>query len=300
MEYKYILDKKKNKKYHCPKCNKPKVFTRYISKDTGKEAGENFGVCSRINECRHTNYPNGIDWAVKELKRLKPIKREPLKYLDKSWYRQQLYRDSDNNTFVYHLYKLLGVKNTENIIKDYKLGTGEDGAVIYPYFDHNNNLVAYKKMQYNVNGKRVKNKAYFNSEQNKYPIPLYGSHLINVYTNKPIAIAEGEKTTCYMRAYDNSYLWLATGGATMLNAAKIKPIKNRTIYLYPDVGMYEEWYKKMMEIKQIYKCVDISISKKCELLYNENKLKMGDDIGDYFSKNYCFNHSEQKLSGTIM
>ena len=300
MEYRYILDKKKNKKYHCPKCNKPKVFTRYICKNTGKEAGDNFGVCSRIQACRHTNYPNGIDWTIKELKRLKPIKRKPLKYLDKAWYREQLFRDNDSNNFVYHLYNLLGVKNAEDIVRNYKLGTGENGSVIYPYFDHNYNLVAYKKMHYHSNGKRVKNKAYFNSEKNKYPIPLFGIHQINKHPHLPIAIPESEKTCCYMSFYNTNYIWCGTGGAGMLNADKIKPIKNRKIILYPDVGMFEKWHDKMIELKKIFRCLDITISKECEILYNQNELKVGDDIGDYYSKNYYYNHSDRKIIGTIM
>ena len=152
VNYRYKLDKKNNKKHRCPKCQKDKVFTLYVSKKTGDVAGTEFGVCSRRQSCGYTNYPvtesdfwrNDLNTYLKRPKRIKPPKQK--KYLDKGKYKDKLYRSFDNNRFCDFVQIQIGVKNADKAISKYLLGTGDHGSVIYPYFDKHFNLVTYKTM----------------------------------------------------------------------------------------------------------------------------------------------------------
>ena len=300
INYKYELDKKKNRKHRCPECQKDKVFTRYIHKQTGHEAGELFGVCSRKESCRYRKYPNSLnDSAIDFVFDInKQLKKKELKFLSKSEYKAKLYRDFDTNYLIDFMYNHLGVQNTDMIINDYKLGTGKNGSCLFPYFDHLNNLVTYKTVFYKRNGKRrhdLEYNALLDNNRDKHPIPLFGIHLINKYKDLPIGIVEGEKTAALMRYYNPYILWLAAGSSTWLNPSKLYPIRGRTIYLFPDVGQYENWYNIMQKIKDRYPTIDIDISREPELLHSQLLIDKGDDIADYYLKAYKWSHERQKI-----
>ena len=62
-----------------------------------------------------------------------------------------------------------------------------------------------------------------------------------------IAVVESEKTAVIMSAVKPEYIWLATGGKTELNVAKLKPLAGRKVILFPDTDedgqTYREWYE---------------------------------------------------------
>ena len=47
-------------------------------------------------------------------------------------------------------------------------------------------------------------------------------------------MVEAEKTAVIMSEVKPEYLWLATGGKTELNVAKLKPLASRRVILFPD------------------------------------------------------------------
>lgn len=61
-----------------------------------------------------------------------------------------------------------------------------------------------------------------------------------------IAVVEAEKTAVIMSEVKPEYIWLATGGKTELNVAKLRPLAGRRIILFPDTDedgqTYREWY----------------------------------------------------------
>ena len=303
INYRFEIDKKNNKKYHCPACGK-KTFTRYISKATGKEAGELYGICSRKDNCNYVEYPKDIEENsfdfINELNRelkLQKIQKEP-QFLSKSEYKAKLYHEFDQNHFVTYMNIHIGCKNADLAVNDYKLGTGSNFSCLFPYFDQHNNLVAYKTVFYGRNGKRrhdLNTNAYLDKNTNRHPIPLFGLQLINKYPDLPIGIVEGESTCAYMRYYNPSILWLAAGSATWLNASKLYPIRNRTIYLFPDVGQYENWYNIMNKIKDRYPVINIDISTECELWHEQGFIKKGEDIADYYKNAYKWSHKYQRI-----
>ena len=68
----------------------------------------------------------------------------------------------------------------------------------------------------------------------------------NLWSNKTIAVVEAEKTAVIMSEVKPDYVWLATGGKTELNVAKLRPLEGRRIILFPDTDedgrTYRDWY----------------------------------------------------------
>ena len=62
-----------------------------------------------------------------------------------------------------------------------------------------------------------------------------------------IAVVEAEKTAVIMSEVKPEYLWLATGGKTELNVARLKPLACHRVILFPDTDetgeTYREWYE---------------------------------------------------------
>ena len=98
-----------------------------------------------------------------------------------------------------------------------------------------------------------------------------------------------------MSYYHPGFIWLATGSANMLQVYKIHAIKDRSIVLYPDVGMFEYWHEKMRQIEAKYPRIQIVMSRECEIWHNDNFLKDGDDIADYYTSAYKWNHAKQEI-----
>ncbi len=59
-------------------------------------------------------------------------------------------------------------------------------------------------------------------------------------------VVESEKTAVIMSELKPDYLWLATGGKTELNVAKLRPLAGRRVILFPDTDesgdTYGQWY----------------------------------------------------------
>ena len=113
-----------------------------------------------------------------------------------------------------------------------------------------------------------------------YKSCLFGLHLIED-NDKPIAIVESEKTAIIMGFINSYYNWLATGGISNLSKAKLEPVIDRELTLFPDQGTYDVWDKKASKIGLNYK-----ISKECEYWHEDGLIEAKDDIADYYLKTY--------------
>ena len=62
-----------------------------------------------------------------------------------------------------------------------------------------------------------------------------------------VAVVEAEKTAVIMSEVKPEYVWLATGGKTELNVAKLKPLAGHRVILFPDTDAdgqnYRDWYE---------------------------------------------------------
>jgi len=67
---------------------------------------------------------------------------------------------------------------------------------------------------------------------------LYGEWLARK-NKKPIGIVEAEKTPSAMSIYDDSKLWLATGGLSKIDQDSLE-VYNRQLNFYPDIVAYNK------------------------------------------------------------
>ena len=76
-----------------------------------------------------------------------------------------------------------------------------------------------------------------------YSPPLEGG----VWGGSAVAVVEAEKTAVIMSEVKPEYLWLATGGKTELNVARLKQLAEHRVILFPDTDetgeTYREWYE---------------------------------------------------------
>jgi hypothetical protein len=80
---------------------------------------------------------------------------------------------------------------------------------------------------------------------------LFGLHRLKCEPkNKVIAIVESEKTAILMTVLIPQFLWMATGGMSMLNFDKYDCLFNRDILLYPDGNAFNLWSAKASEAKK--------------------------------------------------
>ena len=82
---------------------------------------------------------------------------------------------------------------------------------------------------------------------------LFGMHLLNFHPTAAVNIVESEKTALLasiMWGHPEKWIWMASGGLSMLNASKLKPIidQGRQVYIYPDRDGVTAWKQQAMVI----------------------------------------------------
>jgi hypothetical protein len=150
----------------------------------------------------------------------------------------------------------------------YRLGASRDGGVIFWQIDECDQLRDGKIMHYRPDCHRDHDRkptwaAYLLRKAGQLPQDwntdhcLFGLHLLETHPRplpmmegqgggSPIAVVEAEKTAVIMSEVKPEYVWLATGGKTELNVAKLRPLEGRRIILFPDTDAdgqtYRDWY----------------------------------------------------------
>ena len=156
----------------------------------------------------------------------------------------------------------LSEEQMQRAAQRYRLGASRDGGVIFWQIDEFDQLRDGKIMHYRPDCHRDHDRkptwtAYLLRKHGQLPKDwntdhcLFGLHLLSTtdftdYTDKTIAVVEAEKTAVIMSEVKPDYVWLATGGKTELNVAKLKPLEGRRVILFPDTDedgqTYRDWY----------------------------------------------------------
>ncbi len=207
-----------------------------------------------------------------------------------------------SNNFVAYLLSRFGPQATREAVDRYLIGTSDHrftskeypgytsppGATIFWQGDEQGRVRTGKIMLYDaVTGKRVKqpfnhitwahtllNDPHYHLEQ-----CLFGAHLLPLWGGKkPVAIVESEKTAIIASIYRPEYTWLATGSLSNLTAQKCQPLKGRRVILYPDLGCYELWRKKALELCPI---TQFEVSDMLEKIANAHEKQEGYDLADF-------------------
>jgi hypothetical protein len=145
----------------------------------------------------------------------------------------------------------------------YRLGASRDGGVIFWQIDEFDQLRDGKIMHYRPDCHRDHDRkptwtAYLLRKSGRLPKDwntdhcLFGLHLLEnvkmkeLKNEKTVAVVEAEKTAVIMSEVKPEYIWLATGGKTELNVAKLRPLEGRRVILFPDTDVdgqtYRDWY----------------------------------------------------------
>lgn len=159
--------------------------------------------------------------------------------------------------------------------KRYQLGKSKDGAVVFWEIDEEQRIRDGKLMWYGEDCHRLKdhNPTWVTAcLKNQGELPtmfepqrcLFGLHLLpsalnhhpSALTPQPstikhqpstICIVEAEKTAVICSELFPQYLWMAPGGLSMFSAAKLYPLRDHKVVVFPDTDpdgkTYKEWKK---------------------------------------------------------
>ena len=107
----------------------------------------------------------------------------------------------------------------------------------------------------------------------------------SVCDNKTICVVESEKTAVMMSELRPDCLWLATGGKTELNVARLKPLQSHRVILFPDTdtdgSTYREWYELALAAGDVYG-QPFTVSAILEQHATPSQKQRKIDIADYF------------------
>ena len=207
------------------------------------------------------------------------------------------------------LYETFGDHIAGRIIRDYYIGGSRSddpelplNCVIFWQVDCNNDVRTGKIMNYDLaSGKRIKgDAAYVNwvhsimrsegslPEEWELEQCLYGEHLLSLRPTAVVALAEGPKTAHIGSALMPAMVWVAVDSMMGLSLERLRPLKGRSVVLFPDQGKgYEEWVKRIDAIAQEVG-FDYTVSQFVETHAQAN----GDDVGDVVLWDYVRREEE--------
>ena len=85
-------------------------------------------------------------------------------------------------------------------------------------------------------------------------------------------------------ACNDSFIWLACGSLSNLNAAMCKALNGRHVTLYPDLGAYDKWLAKARQLETAIRKSRFLVSRILEDHADDTDRKAGLDIGDFLER----------------
>lgn len=201
---------------------------------------------------------------------------------------------SYKSNFARFLFEHFSDEQIRNAAENYALGATKNKEIIFWQIDMTGKVRTGKIMQYNPpTGKRIKHKsgaidwAHNKLKQKKQLSEdfnlqqcFFGEHLLKIYPEKLVAIVESEKSAIIASCIMPELVWLAAGNLNGLSVEKCQVLKGREVMLYPDLGAFEKWSQKAVEIQKQYNC-KITISGLLEDEATASERTNGLDIADF-------------------
>lgn len=281
----YKLDKNRRRVKMCPcgKSNRDGKFAPFKNHDK-------FGYC---HSCCESFFPDGDKMVIERpYTTPKAISKIPHEYVSRAG------RKYSNNNFIQWLKIRFGDNKVQQMINEYLIGTSKhwDGATIFWQIDKFEIVRTGQIVLMDIeSGKRVKEPYnHIHWVHSLLKIPHYnlkqclvGSHLLDEYPNKTVAITEGYKTMGYMSIIDESKLWLSTGSKANFKYDLLKDCYGRKIIAYPDKSEYHDWLEVAFDLNR--KGFNITVDDTME----NSDLPDGSDLVDYYEHgNIIFGDSE--------
>ncbi len=300
-DYRYTLEKR-GKKYYCPSCGKLK-FTRYIDTHKNEHLPEEYGRCEREIKCTyHLNpYRDGYsrdnwsergrttEFSDKQVASETDLPNPSHIPFDIFMQSRRFYQ---SNNFVVFLTTLFDAPTINQLLTLYHVGTSDHwpGATIFWQITEYGKIRSGKIMLYNSEtGRRVKQPfnhinwihTVYRMDRFNLQQVLFGEHILRHRTECPVGILESEKSAIIASAYFPHMVWLATGSLSNLSVRICQSLKGRTVYLFPDLGAFEKWNDKVMELIELIPETAFEISDLLERSAGEDGKANGFDLADY-------------------
>jgi hypothetical protein len=197
----------------------------------------------------------------------------------------------DQNHFVSFLVNKFGKIKAMQLIEEYRVGTAKHwyGSTVFWQVDIQGNIRSGKIMLYDrLTGRRVKTPfPHITWVHRVLRLPdynlnqcLFGEHLLKG-NSMQVALVESEKSALVAKAYYPQLIWLGTGSLSNLSEKKLIALKDREVFLFPDLGAYSDWNQKAKKLssKANFRVSDLLERHACP----EDHTK-GFDLADYLLK----------------
>ncbi len=140
----------------------------------------------------------------------------------------------------------------------YRLGRSRDGAVVFWEIDDQQCIRDGKLMYYQDDCHRDKsrNATWVTArlkQQRRLSLMfepercLFGQHLLPKDLQQTVMVVEAEKTAVICSELFPQSVWMAAGGQTMLNTAKLYPLRRHRVVLFPDTDETGQAYRQWKE-----------------------------------------------------
>jgi hypothetical protein len=249
-------------------------------------------------------------------------KPEPV-FFDFDTFKQTLEPERyEQNTFIQNLLTKVAFPfdavEVTKVIQLYRLGTVASGyrtgANTFPFIDLKGNVRTIQVKQFDeanhttgtdflhsiIEKKHTRNnkplpewlEAY--TKQDKRVSCLFGEHLLSKYPQNPVALVEAPKTAVYGALYfglpenPENFIWLAVYNKSSFSFDKLKALKGRFVYVFPDLSKdgntFKEWETKAKNYENRLPGTRFIFSDLLEQLAPERDKSEGNDIADYLIK----------------
>lgn len=307
--YRFTLQKYvPNNKVNCPSCGRRRCATKYIDTEGIINFPDEVCLCDHVNSCGYHYPPRAYFHDNPEIKKglfkdscsnknsfdytlcKKEIIEPPVSYIEPDIVKESLSGYSNNPLFTF-LSEKYGENKIAKVFKMYNVGTSNhwSGATIYWYADKDGRYRSGKVMGYDpMSGHRIKHPynqvtwahSLLKLQDFNMKLCLFGEHLLNIYTDKKIALVESEKTCLIAALLFPGYLWIATGGLKMgFKRNILNVLQNRDVTLFPDLGAFKEWESHLNLLQSI--CRKVRVSDFLETHATKEQKDKGLDIGDF-------------------
>jgi hypothetical protein len=270
--YEYSNDRR----IDCPMCGKKGKFSACKDKSTGQLAPLEYGICSSCGKYKlpPENYLSGGSSST--IYEDETIAYYEADTIDPSL-AERFYHSTVNNTFVTCLENIFGAEKVKRAVELYHIGRFDDNGIVFPYYYTDSHLCSAKIIFYDNNLHRIRdgkksfprwlhNLKYTNDagvlyDYNDYDIEINGTDCIETpspfdlklslfghnqiinHREKPICLVESEKTALIMSIVMPNFIWVASGGKTLIQDYKFNYFTGRKCYAFPDLSPDDNVYK---------------------------------------------------------
>ncbi len=338
--YKYTLTNKR--RTDCPFCFKKGKYSAFMNTKTGELAPLEYGMCSSCTKSKRPpdNFISG-ESVQEDNSILGYYEADTVSINMINQFHQGKYRRSN---FIKGLERRFGREQVKRVVDLFKLGSFADSGIVFPYLYTDTHVCTGKIMFYDDDLHRIKDgkKQYpqylhnlnYKSDENghfdfndydidengneyiirfKLKLCLFGHHQIVNDKHKIICLVESEKTAVIMSIVLPEFIWVASGGKTMIQDYKFLYFTGRKCLVFPDLSeddnVYLYWLEKLTYYNRKYGYDFEVLDYYSEFLHNdidliryckcEGKFDVADFVMDFNAKNAYINFIKVKIVQTI-